>query len=40
MKNKDDWMKKLVENYQIPTEPKKPKKILTDKQKKIILDKN
>ena len=40
MKNKDDWMKKLVENYQVPTEQKKPTKILTDKQKKIILDKN
>ena len=40
MKNKDDWMKRLVENYQVPTEEKKPNKILTDKQKKIILDKN
>jgi len=40
MKNKEDWIKKLVENYQIPTEVKKPKKLLTDKQKKIILDKN
>jgi hypothetical protein len=40
MKSKDDWMKRLVENYQIPTDEKKPKKILTDKQKKIILEKN
>ena len=42
MKNKiDDWMEKLVKNYQLPSEENadKPKKILTENQKKIILGK-
>jgi hypothetical protein len=42
MKNKaDDWMEKLVRNYQLPNEPETttPKKILTEVQKKIILGK-
>jgi hypothetical protein len=40
MKNKtDDWMEKLVKNYQLPTEEKveKPKKMLSESQRKIIL---
>jgi hypothetical protein len=42
MKTKvDNWMEKLVRNYQLPEETKKeePKKILTENQKKIILGK-
>jgi hypothetical protein len=42
MKNKvDNWMEKLVRNYQLPDETKseKPKKMLTESQKKIILGK-
>jgi hypothetical protein len=42
MKNKlDNWMEKLVRNYQLPEETKSetPKKMLTDFQKKIILGK-
>lgn len=43
MKNKvDDWMEKLVKNYQLPVESKteEPKKVLTEAQRKIILGKN
>jgi hypothetical protein len=42
MKNKaDDWMEKLVRNYQLPEEAKseKPKKMLTESQRKIVLGK-
>jgi hypothetical protein len=42
MKNKvDNWMEKLVRNYQIPdkTKVENPKKFLTENQKKIILGK-
>jgi hypothetical protein len=42
MKNKlDNWMENLVMNYQLPQEPnqEKPKKMLTESQKKIILGK-
>jgi hypothetical protein len=42
MKTKvDEWMEKLVKNYQLPPEntPVRDKKILTESQKKIILDK-
>ena len=42
MKNKtEDWMEKLVKNYQLPeeTDTQTPKKVLTESQKKIILGK-
>jgi hypothetical protein len=42
MKDKtEDWMQQLVKKYKLPDESKpiKPKKILTEMQKKIILDK-
>jgi hypothetical protein len=42
MKNKvDEWMEKLVKNYQLPKDngEVKPKRILTETQKKIILGK-
>lgn len=42
MKNKvDDWMEKLVRNYQLPEEVDRTttKKVLTERQKKIILSK-
>jgi hypothetical protein len=42
MDNKtDNWMEKLVKNYQLPTEVNNttPKKVLTEMQKKIILGK-
>lgn len=38
-KTTDDWLKRLVKNYQLP-EGKKPKKILTERQKKIIQSKD
>ena len=42
MRNKtEDWMEKLVKNYQLPEEKntQTPKKVLTENQKKIILGK-
>lgn len=41
MARQDDWMEKLVKNYQIPEEKQKeaPKKMLTEEQKKIIAGK-
>jgi hypothetical protein len=37
----DNWMEKLVKNYQLPEETKSqaPKQMLTEGQKKIILGK-
>jgi hypothetical protein len=42
MRNKtEDWMERLVKNYQLPDEKntQTPKKVLTESQKKIILGK-
>lgn len=42
MKDKtEDWMEKLVKNYQLPdqTQSTTPRKVLTEAQKKIILGK-
>ena len=38
-KTADDWLKELVKNYQLPKE-KEPKKILSERQKKIIQSKH
>jgi hypothetical protein len=41
MARQDEWMEKLVKNYQIPEQKEKetPKRMLTEEQKKIISNK-
>jgi hypothetical protein len=44
MAKQDDWMEKLVKNYQLPEDKPKvsepPKQMLTEAQKKIISSKS
>jgi hypothetical protein len=41
MAKQDDWMEKLVKNYNLPEQKEKetPKRMLTEEQKKIISTK-
>lgn len=39
-KTQTDWMEKLVENYRVPVQKEKGKRILTNKQLEIIKKTN